>query len=187
MHQSSGGLGHKIYPHVRPDGGSNIRGKVRQEKGGSDGWQSKGRSRNRTTQKRRENREGDPDKRTKADKSGGRQKNWRELGVRWTLLSPRTLSPHPEFKSSYYPASATSPSLWARRAHNIYRNVLRLGHQNFPPPKGHQGEKEQDKPGAAHEGNHDDIPDVEWLEVKDISEKSDGRDEPDVGESQSPT
>jgi hypothetical protein len=72
------------------------------------------------------------------------------------------------------------------QTHAIDYDVLRFGHQNLSPPKGHQGEEEQDEPCNADEDDHDDMPDVEHLKVEDVSENSDSRNESDVGERQSP-
>ena len=73
------------------------------------------------------------------------------------------------------------------RTHAIDHDIFRFGHQNLPPPEGHQGEEEQDEPCDADEDNHDDMPDVEGLKVEDVGEDSNGCDESDIGERQSPT
>ena len=71
-------------------------------------------------------------------------------------------------------------------AHAVYHDILRFGHQNLPPPKGHQGKEKQDEPGDADEDDHDDMPSVERRKVKDVSKSSDSRNESDVGECQGP-
>jgi len=47
------------------------------------------------------------------------------------------------------------------RTHAVQHDVLRLGHQDLSPPKGHQCEEEEDEPGGTDEYNHDGVPDVE--------------------------
>lgn len=65
------------------------------------------------------------------------------------------------------------------RVVHIAYDVFRSGVEDLAFPEGDGGEDEEDAPGGAHEDGHDEVPDVEALDVEGISDFGGGKDPTD--------